>query len=140
MSRWYLGWKKIFSADLVAKDIIRSQFHHALQMINQSLSGQSKVVYTPAPAPVPPPASSTPLPTPSSSSLPPPPKLSFKEVVERFAEENNTVFLPTQKRTSDGKQIYLFGSCPVLIEQQLLLRQVGTEWKPCSLDELLNYI
>ena len=154
VSRWYSGWKKQFSADLKSKDVIRAQFNHALQLMEQSLSGSQTIHYAPPPTTPAPPPGPPPPPSPPSDEEPEPPppppktslafekynlKMSFKQVVEKFAEDHDTVFMPVPRRLHEGKQVYSFGNCLVLIDQQMLLRQSEGKWVPVSLNELLNY-
>ena len=99
--------------------------------------------------------------------------MSFKHVVEKFAEKHETgmfideriykdakcspkklshppflpyhsflspiVFVPGPNRTHEGKQIYKFGRCSVVIVQDTLMRQEGGGWVEVSLNELLKY-
>jgi hypothetical protein len=39
VTRWYLGWKRLFSEDLLAHEKIRAQINVALDMMNQASSG-----------------------------------------------------------------------------------------------------
>ena len=39
VSRWYTGWKSLFPLELQQTRLLRTQFSHALEVINASLSG-----------------------------------------------------------------------------------------------------
>lgn len=87
--------------------------------------------------------------------------ITFREVVEHFAEKNSIVFHPLSERESqrlvascvtvggnegpEGKQMYLFGNIPCYIDQNVLFTAsvhsaVGgkrRDWMPTDLDDLL---
>ena len=39
VTRWYLGWKSLFSEDLLAHERVRAQINVALDMMNQAAAG-----------------------------------------------------------------------------------------------------
>jgi tuftelin-interacting protein 11 len=137
VSRWYSGWKQKFPTNLFNNERIRSQFTYALNIIDAAISGRS--IPTPQMY-VPPPATSVMAPPPTQPP-PPPPRtiddMSFKEVVERFAEENGFFLQPT-KKYYEGKIIYNFGKIPIYFEHQLIYKLRGNDWVPISLNELLQ--
>jgi hypothetical protein len=65
----------------------------------------------------------------------------FKDVVEDFASHNHVPFHPkvgTNTMTKDGKIIGMFGNVPLLIDKTVVLVMEGSDWKPVSLNDLLN--
>lgn len=143
VSQWYMGWKQQFSQDMLSNDKIRQQFNYALNVMNSVVSGQ----------PPPPPPSI--IATPSVAAHPPPPKpfvppvpmqpirsmdvdqLSFKDVVEKFAEDHGLYLLPTPRR-HEGKTVYNFGKIPIIITPDLVYKQEKGQWIPTSIDQLLK--
>jgi tuftelin-interacting protein 11 len=65
--------------------------------------------------------------------------MSFKDVVEMFAENNNIEFMPNVKRgRHEGKQVYLFGKKNVYLENGVAFCDMGAgKWEPVALEELL---
>ena len=66
--------------------------------------------------------------------------LSFKELVESFAESNDVLFAPKDGCSIDGKQIWLFGSCHTYIEHDVIFlrnHSASNSWTPVTLEELL---
>ncbi len=121
--------------------------NHALTIMNSAVSGQ-------APPPPSIPIYSTNANANPRSFIPPPPpeptnnnnnpkgkieEMSFKEVVEKYAESNGLMLMPSKKRY-EGKQVYNFGEIPIVLEKEMIYRQVkpNNEWKPTSLEDLLQ--
>jgi tuftelin-interacting protein 11 len=138
VSRWYLGWKKMFSADLISNDRIRAYFNMALEAMNKSISG-GLPSYTYQMPPPPPPTMTMPPP-------PPPPQepmrngtdeLSLKQMVEALAAENDFMFLPTKRRAENGQLIYTFGNVPVYLDKGVVFVAEDRAWKPTSPDLLI---
>jgi hypothetical protein len=66
--------------------------------------------------------------------------LSFKELVESFAESNNVTYAPKDGHYIDGKQIWLFGNCHIYIEHDVVFTKnfsASNSWTPITLEELL---
>uniref|UniRef100_A0A2P2I9F2 Tuftelin-interacting protein 11 n=1 Tax=Hirondellea gigas TaxID=1518452 RepID=A0A2P2I9F2_9CRUS len=65
--------------------------------------------------------------------------LSFRELVERFAQDHNVTFVPnTSLGRYHGKQIFQFGNYNVYLDNELIfMKKKGQDWKPTSLTELL---
>lgn len=64
----------------------------------------------------------------------------FKDVVEDFAHHNNIPFHPKlgSNTTKDGKIVYMFGNAQIFIDTNVVFVLEGGDWKPVSLNELLN--
>jgi tuftelin-interacting protein 11 len=77
----------------------------------------------------------------SSSSL------SFKEAMEGLAKSNGLVFAPKEGRLHEGKPVYQFGACLVVIENNVVYVQAisvapatgqkSTRWVPSDIQNLL---
>eukprot|EP00898_Chlorokybus_atmophyticus_P006958 jgi/Chlat1/7263/Chrsp58S06898 len=157
--RWYQGWKSLFPVDLQAHERIRAQFTMALDMMNQAVSGVAltqpgaieHVSYLrateqrrmEAQQAAPPPPRSQPV-APSTAadagSYQAAHEMSFKELVEHFAQQNDVQFLPKVGRWHEGLQVYGFGMVSVVLDKvlQVIKAQVGDRWAPTSLEQLLE--
>ena len=65
--------------------------------------------------------------------------LTYKDVVERFAAEQDVIFMPTTRTREDGARIYLFGQATVSVdvkENLVWLSEGQGEWRPGGLGEL----
>mmetsp|Transcript_39489 Transcript_39489/g.86650 ORF Transcript_39489/g.86650 Transcript_39489/m.86650 type:complete len:590 (+) Transcript_39489:49-1818(+) len=64
---------------------------------------------------------------------------SFRDVVEDFARQNDIEFTPRMgaNSTRDGKQVFLFGSIPVYIDNNVVFAMRGSAWQPTSLEDLV---
>lgn len=136
VSRWYLGWKRLFPEPLQTHPRMKVQFSLALDMMNKAVSGE----------PLPPVPQAPPVPgaTPSAAAAPaaksaarPAAELSFKEVMQRFAEKRGVVFLPSAKRRHPaGKPVYSFGPVDVALDNDVIFAFSGGQWLPTSLEQL----
>ena len=70
----------------------------------------------------------------ASSSVP----SSFRELMERRAEENNIVFVPVPNRTQEGKQVYRFGRLHIYVDRGVIFALNGSMWSPVSLNSLVE--
>lgn len=68
--------------------------------------------------------------------------VSFREVVETFAERHGVAFVPRHGKFADGgKQVFSFGESLVYIDQRVVFvadRSSSGGWAPISLDDLLR--
>ena len=69
--------------------------------------------------------------------------LSLRELLERFAEEQDVPFLPKPGRTHAGMQVYGFGRVSVVIDaarEALLAQRADGDrgWVPASIEQLLE--
>lgn len=136
VSRWYLGWKKMFPPDLIANDRIRIQFNIALEAMNKAVTGTIPgTQYAP-----PPPA----------AYQPPPPQqqhnrdtrgddISLKQLVETIATQQNLEFLPTRRRHTGGQPIYMFGPLSIYLDKGMVYTQDEGDakvWRAVTSDAL----
>lgn len=161
VTRWYLGWKGLFPADLLANPRVQRQLNAALDMMNQAVEGAPVVQpgarenmaylkvsenrkfeqqqYTaPSVAGV--------------SNIGQPVSsidtgydhgyatMTLKEIVETTAQQSDVQFLPKVGRLNQGLQVYGFGLVSVTIDNhnQMLYAQAGEKWVPVSLEQLIE--
>lgn len=153
VTQWYLGWKELIPAELLANEHIAYRVNLGLEMMNQAVEGtnvvqpglrenlsylrvleqrkfdaqqQQKAVASQSRANA----------TAQMESM----KLSLKEVIEEHAQRNGLLFKPKPGRMHDGHQIYGFGRVNVIIDplNQKLLAQVEDRWAPVLLEQLLE--
>lgn len=63
---------------------------------------------------------------------------SFREMVERKAEENNLEFLPVPNRTYEAKQVYRFGRVFIYMDRNVIFLNENGQWMPVSLNTLVD--
>ena len=142
VTRWYLGWKGLFPEEIMAHERVRRAFNVALDMMNAAVAGQ---LGPPPAAPAPMPAAAAPPPAPAPAAAEAEKGygggLSLRELVERYAEEQDLPFLPKPGRSHAGLQVYAFGRVSVVIDaarEALLARHAGGDWKPASIEQLVE--
>eukprot|EP00026_Physarum_polycephalum_P001790 Phypoly_transcript_01793.p1 GENE.Phypoly_transcript_01793~~Phypoly_transcript_01793.p1 ORF type:complete len:830 (+),score=216.17 Phypoly_transcript_01793:123-2612(+) len=146
VSRWYLGWKKLFPQNILNHDRVRTYFNLALEAMNLAITGNIIPANFAPPPPMayvyqapPPPTMYTPPPPPAVRPPPPPSDddMNLKQVVESLAMQHNLTFLPSRRRHENGSQIYAFGNIPVYLEKGRVCVQEGSAWVPISADALV---
>ena len=70
----------------------------------------------------------------ASGSIP----MSFREIVERRAEENNLEFVPIPNKTFEAKQVYRFGRVQIYLDRNVLFINENGQWIPVSLNSLID--
>jgi len=155
LRRYNLGWKSLFSEELLAHERMRRQLNVALDMMNQAVTGEGVA---------PPPAAAAAAAASSAAAAQAAQtaaeaaqeggdrggsggrgsgggrggggkggggggdaEMSLKEAVEAFAEAHDLSFLPKPGRSNEGLQVYSFGKVSVTVNtsRQLLRAQVG---------------
>ena len=63
----------------------------------------------------------------------------FRDLLERRAEECNLVFMPVANKTYEAKQVYLFGRVQIYLDRRVIfmLQSMGN-WIPVSMEMLVN--
>eukprot|EP01125_Pyxidicula_operculata_P014569 TRINITY_DN4867_c0_g1_i3.p1 TRINITY_DN4867_c0_g1~~TRINITY_DN4867_c0_g1_i3.p1 ORF type:complete len:398 (+),score=109.56 TRINITY_DN4867_c0_g1_i3:435-1628(+) len=146
VGNWYVNWKRSIPECIANDANIIDQFNQALEMLNISMEHPTLMPTTaPSPrySPARPSAPSTPKST--SKSTPSTPSrlssdisISMKNVLEKVAEDNNILLLPT-KKLHEGKPIYQFGSVSVYVDKELVYSNVNSgKWAPISIDQLIK--
>ncbi|XP_064489812.1 tuftelin-interacting protein 11-like isoform X2 [Ornithodoros turicata] len=149
VSKWYLGWKSLFSEALLAEPAIREQFKAALDIMNRAVSGAAPVPmgYPAPPHQIPPvpevnfnqnrrdyeamPAVRS---APSFANI----HMSFKELIEQKAQEKNLLFMPIPNRFQEAKQVYRLGRIMLYIDRSVIFMFNGKIWVPTSMQSLLD--
>lgn len=147
VSKWYVGWKSLFSEKLAQHPHIRAKFSQGLIMIDRSVSG-AQVTYThvesTATASQ---AKSAPMSLEPTNEglkakgvqLTSKPSVSrFKDLIERRAGEHNLLFLPVLNRFKEGKQVYRFGNLNIYFENNVLFMLQNGNWVPTSMDVIVQ--
>ncbi|MCL7033527.1 hypothetical protein MKW94_022289 [Papaver nudicaule] len=142
VTRWYLGWKGIFAAELLANDRIRYQFDIGLNMMNQAVEGVE--VAQPG-------ARENIRVTEQSRQFEAQQKeaasmgsgvaeMSLKEIIEVYAQQHELVFKPMPGRSHNGLQIYGFGNISMYVDSlnQKVFAKTKAGWSLVSLDQLLE--
>uniref|UniRef100_A0A224Z2P8 Tuftelin-interacting protein 11 n=1 Tax=Rhipicephalus zambeziensis TaxID=60191 RepID=A0A224Z2P8_9ACAR len=161
ISKWYTGWKSLFSDALLQQTSVREQFKVALDMMNRAVSGLPVVPPGPgagqqAPPgllgyrPAPPPPQHMPqeaaggrpeyshMQTIRTSTTPANAQMTFKELIEQRAQEKNLLFVPMAHRFQEGKQVYRLGHVMLYLDRNVIFVFNGKTWVPTSLQSLLD--
>ncbi|XP_065053922.1 tuftelin-interacting protein 11-like [Rhopilema esculentum] len=140
ITKWYLGWKSMFSEDLLSHSTIKEIFNRALTLMNQAVSGtlqpgaKENIAYLTSTErrkyteTSPQEQVSTPSGFPSN----------FKDLIEKAAEENNILFMPMPNKRFEGKAIYSFGKSMVYLDRNVIFTSFQGQWRPTSLQDLIN--
>lgn len=157
VTNWYTGWKALLPDRYLAEPAIKEQLNRALEFMNRAVSGnltpgaRENIAYlthterrygfeTPAPPPAAP-ATSRPatdkrevevgvrnLSTPET----------FKDLVEKRAEENGLLFMPVPNKLYEAKQVYKFGRAFIYIDRGVVFVNEQQHWVPISLSALVD--
>ncbi|XP_030274210.1 tuftelin-interacting protein 11 [Sparus aurata] len=153
ITKWYLGWKSIFSDVLLTQPLIKEKFNEALDIMNRAVSSgiggymqpgaRENIAYL----------------TQTerrkdfqyeamqerrdaesvahrgiSAGVP----TNFKDLIQTKAEENNIVFMPLVAKRHEGKQLYTFGRIVIYIDRGVVFVQGEKTWVPTSLQSLID--
>ncbi|XP_029961238.1 tuftelin-interacting protein 11 [Salarias fasciatus] len=153
ITKWYLGWKNMFSDVLLAQPLIKEKFNEALDIMNRAVSSgmggymqpgaRENIAYL----------------TQTerrkdfqyeamqerreaesvghrgvSAGVP----TNFKDLIQTKAEENNIVFMPIVAKRHEGKQLYTFGRIVIYIDRGVVFVQGEKTWVPTSLQSLID--
>ncbi|XP_076445229.1 tuftelin-interacting protein 11-like [Babylonia areolata] len=165
ITRWYLGWKAQFPEKLLQYPTVRDHMNKALDIMNQAVSGhfapgmkENMAYFTHTerrqmdvkPTPFPPQsASAPPPPPPPPSRVGPEPSmrsagastvpLSFRDLVQKRAEEENLLFAPVPGKTQEGHQVYRLGKAMVYIDRNVMfMQETNFRWVPVSLQTVID--
>uniref|UniRef100_A0A3Q3AQV5 Tuftelin-interacting protein 11 n=1 Tax=Kryptolebias marmoratus TaxID=37003 RepID=A0A3Q3AQV5_KRYMA len=153
ITKWYLGWKSMFSDVLLSQPLIKEKFNEALDIMNRAVSSgmggymqpgaRENIAYL----------------TQTerrkdfqyealqerrdaesvahrgiSAGVP----TNFKDLIQTKAEENNIVFMPLVGKRHEGKQLYTFGRIVIFIDRGVVFVQGEKTWVPTSLQSLID--
>ena len=144
ITKWYKGWKSMFGDALLADGQIKEEFNKALELMNRAASGhwqagareniayltRSEQQFRPQ---VPPDKRDYPG-VRTSMAVP----TSFKDLIEKKAEDNNLVFMPLPNKTWEAKQLYSFGKVQIYIDRGVVFVNENNQWIPVSLNNLVE--
>ncbi|RNA12424.1 tuftelin-interacting 11 [Brachionus plicatilis] len=141
VSKWYVGWKSLFSEKLLQHPSIKAKLSQGLMMMNRSVSG-AQVSYNPnEPSPV---VSQTLKEIPQSvrekgAQLSSTPVVSsFKDIIEKKAAEKNIMFMPIVNKFKEGKQVYRLGNLNLYLDRNVIFILQNGNWIPASLNEIFQ--
>jgi tuftelin-interacting protein 11 len=151
VTQWYMAWKKLFPQTLLQHERVQSRFAAALKMLDQAATKPGSITapgnFVPPPDPVFRPITAAPT-QPKAAGRESPAaagtrqqlssdSVSFREVVERAAEEHDLLLLPT-KKSHEGKPVFMLGNATVFLEKEVVFCWKDGGWRPVSLDQLLE--
>eukprot|EP00731_Ephydatia_muelleri_P015724 Em0009g148a len=149
VTKWYTGWKGMIDAELLNEPMVKRHFNRALDLMNHAVSGtlqpgmRENVAYFTSTERRPVTqlkASEVTSRTSLQNALTAPMSISFKDVVEKLAEDNGLLFMPIAgQKQYEGKALYSFGKVAVYIDRGVVFaKNVDNIWLPVSLDKLLE--
>uniref|UniRef100_A0A8C7C9Q5 Tuftelin-interacting protein 11 n=1 Tax=Oncorhynchus kisutch TaxID=8019 RepID=A0A8C7C9Q5_ONCKI len=152
ITKWYLGWKSIFSDAVLAQPLVKDKFNEALDIMNRAVSSGGGYMQPGARENI---AYLTHTERRKDfqyealqerrdaesvaqrgigASLP----TNFKDLIQTKAEENNIVFMPLVAKRHEGKQLYTFGRIVIYIDRGVVFVQGEKTWVPTSLQSLID--
>jgi tuftelin-interacting protein 11 len=141
INQWYTKWTELFPSDLLEQKKIRFHLTHTLNAINTARKGKymcqrictapwrlekSNVLFQ--------------FEEKANFSEVESNGLSFKTLIEHFAQVNGLVFLPKAKTKLDGRQVYRLGNVSVVLDftnNVLFIQTLYQRWVPMSLKGVL---
>lgn len=156
ITKWYLGWKSMFSDQVLAHPSVKDKFNEALDIMNRAVSSNVGAYMQPGAR------ENIAYLTHTerrkdfqyeamqerreaenmaqrgigvaASSVP----MNFKDLIETKAEEHNIVFMPVIGKRHEGKQLYTFGRIVIYIDRGVVFVQGEKTWVPTSLQSLID--
>ncbi|XP_028314316.1 tuftelin-interacting protein 11 [Gouania willdenowi] len=153
ITKWYLGWKTMFSEALLAQPLIKEKFNEALDIMNRAVSSgmggymqpgaRENIAYLTQTerrkdfqyeAMIERRDAESVSHRGPSAGVP----TNFKDLIQTKAEENNIVFMPLVAKRHEGKQLYTFGRIVIYIDRGVVFVQGEKTWVPTSLQSLID--
>nr|XP_033784391.1 tuftelin-interacting protein 11 [Geotrypetes seraphini] len=156
VTKWYLGWKSMFSDQVLAHPSIKEKFNEALDIMNRAVSTSVGVYMQPGAR------ENIAYLThterrkdfqyeamqerrdaehmaqrgigAAAGAVP----MNFKDLIQTKAEEHNIVFMPLIGKRHEGKQLYTFGRIVIYIDRGVVFVQGEKTWVPTSLQSLID--
>jgi len=135
VSRWYAGWKGLFSDEILQQVTIKEHFRRALELMHRSTGAVAILAVD----------TQTVVLTPQVSSMldmqmQALPTLDFKELVSQKCAERGIIFAPMPGRRETGKQVYRVGKLFCYIDRSVIMLSDGSlsNWQPVPLTLLLE--
>ncbi|TRZ10764.1 hypothetical protein HGM15179_016336 [Zosterops borbonicus] len=154
--KWYLGWKSLFSDQVLAHPSIKDKFNEALDIMNRAVSSSvggymqpgareniAYLTHTERRKDFPSGARQERCEDENTAqggisiatrSAP----MNFKDLIQTKAEEHNIVFMPVIGKRHEGKQLYTFGRIVIYIDRGVVFVQGEKTWVPTSLQSLID--
>jgi tuftelin-interacting protein 11 len=132
VSRWYSGWKRLFSEPVLKQTNVSEHFRRALELMSRATGVAISIPVPETMEPKPPSL--------MDLKVVPPPNLEFKELVSQKCAEREIIFAPMPGRREKGKQVYRIGKLFCYIEKSVCFVSLdgGINWMPISLNALLD--
>jgi len=149
VTKWYTGWKQMMPDEIINNSAIKVEFNKALDTMNRAVSGQAltnPTTYQPG-------AreniayltsterqdhlaqrGSSPAAKAGGAFVP----ASFKDLIEKKAEENGVLFMPLANKTQEGKQVYIFGRAQLTIDRGVIFMLDNGIWQPTAINLLIK--
>ncbi|KAH9508637.1 Tuftelin-interacting protein 11 [Bulinus truncatus] len=153
ITKWYLGWKSQFPEILLGHPVIKDQFNKALEMMNRAVSGtfvpgvkenmayfthaERRLMDAKAPPTRDPLLDSEPTThiRSAGSGIP----MTFRDLVERRAEQEDMLYIPLSGKCQEGKQVYRFGKASIYYDHNVVfMLDPNGRWLPTSLNSLVD--
>ncbi|XP_067625460.1 septin-interacting protein 1 [Eurosta solidaginis] len=148
ISRWYTGWKSMFTEEILREPLVKEHLRRALEIMHRATDVQSQgsasTTLPKAPnmnatqqQPLPPPV---PAPALMDLQIPAPVQLEFKELVSQKCAERGILFAPMPGRRELGKQVYRVGKLYCYIDRNVCMLSDSTmkNWMPISMQQLMD--
>lgn len=153
VSKWYMGWRtlipEVLRDTLDVKQILNRGLDLMRLSINdpKSLASAYATIEQELKNPTAVPAAK---PTPEKpdkvvrAAPPSDPSLSFKEIIQKFADMHGVEFVPNSKRGFvDGKQVFSFGKVAIYLDNRTIFASLqdasgSWSWSPLGLQDLLE--
>lgn len=156
ITKWYLGWKSMFSDQVLAHPSVKDKFNEALDIMNRAVSSSVGAYMQPGAREHIAYLTHTERRKDfqyeamqerreaenmaqrgigvAASAVP----MNFKDLIETKAEEHNIVFMPVIGKRHEGKQLYTFGRIVIYIDRGVVFVQGEKTWVPTSLQSLID--
>lgn len=154
ITKWYLGWKSMFSDQVLAHPGIKERFNEALDIMNRAVASNVGPYMQPGAR------ESIAYLTQTErrkdfqyeamqerreaesiaqrgigvATVP----MNFKDLIQSKAEEHNIVFMPLIGKRHEGKQLYNFNRIVIYIDRGVVYVQGEKTWVPTSLQSLID--
>ncbi|XP_062823127.1 tuftelin-interacting protein 11 [Anolis carolinensis] len=161
ITKWYLGWKSMFSDQVLAHPSVKEKFNEALDIMNRAVSSsvggylqpgareniaylthterckdfQYEAMQERREAET---VAQRGIGMASGSGAGGSVPMNFKDLIQAKAEEHNIVFMPVIGKRHEGKQLYTFGRIVIYIDRGVVFVQGEKTWVPTSLQSLID--
>nr|ABC69929.1 STIP [Pimephales promelas] len=158
ITKWYLGWKSLFSENLLSHPLVKEKLNEALDIMNRAVASglggymqpgareniayliqtERRKDFQCEPLPERREVENSATRPPGTATVPTAVPTNFKDLVQAKAEENGIVFMPLVAKRHMGKQLFTFGRIVIYIERGVVFVQGEKTWVPTSLQSLID--